>query len=122
VKAWRAALAASIATAAISFVAFAPAAQSGKSAGKLKITAASKSGQVQAAATCPKGYVVVGGGFAAIEGNVINNQKQDENTWIVQTSPPNGKRLGAVTASAVCAKGANGLKVVDSGNEKTAGR
>ncbi len=116
-KAWRAALAAAIATAAISFVAFAPAAQHGKGAGKLKITTASKSGQVQAAATCPKGYVVIGGGFSAIDGNVINNQKQDQNTWIVQTAPPNGKRLGPVTASAVCAKGTDGLKVVDSGNE-----
>jgi hypothetical protein len=122
VKAWRAALAAAIATAAISFIAMAPAAQSGKSAGKLKITTASKSGQVQAAATCPKGYVVIGGGFSASEVNVINDRKQDENTWIVQTAPPNGKRLGPVTASAVCAKGANGLKVVDSGNEKVAGR
>ena len=117
-KAWRAALAAAIATAAISFIAMAPAAQSGRSAGKLKITNASKSGQAQAAASCPKGYVVIGGGFSSSDQNVINNQKQDENTWIVQTAPPGG----AVTAKAICAKGANGLKVVDSGNEKTGSR
>jgi hypothetical protein len=123
VKAWKAALAAALATAAISFVALAPAAQSGKTAGKLKITTAHKSGTAMALATCPKGYVVIGGGFSAIEGNVINNQKQDEDSWIVQTAPPGGKRrLGDVNASAVCAKGANGLKVVDSGNEKTNGR
>ena len=118
-KAWKAALAAALVTAAISFTALAPAAPSGKSAGKLKITTAHKSGATTALATCPKGYVVIGGGFSAIDGNIVNNQKQDEDSWLVQTAPPNGKRrLGNVNASAVCAKGANGLKVVDSGNEK----
>ena len=116
-KAWKAAVAAALVTAAISFTALAPAAPNGKGPAKLKITTATKSGPVQAAATCPKGYVVIGGGFSASDANVINNQKQDQNTWVVQTAPPAGKRIGAVTAKAVCAKGAKGLEVVDSGNE-----
>jgi hypothetical protein len=113
-NAWKAAVAAALVTAAISFAALAPAAAPN---GKLKITTATKSGQVQAAASCPKGYVVIGGGFSAGEGTVINNQKQDENTWIVQTAPTGPKRGVVVVAKAVCAKGTNGLKVVDSGNE-----
>jgi hypothetical protein len=115
-KAWKAAVAAALVTAAISFTALAPAAPSGKGASKLKITTATKSGPLQAAASCPKGYVVVGGGFSSLGGSVINNRKQDENTWIVQTAP-GGKRGSSVIAQAVCAKGTNGVKVVDSGNE-----
>ncbi len=64
-KAWKAALAAAIATAAIALIVVAPMAQSSKSRGGLKVATVTSGFQPsgQATAKCPRGYVAIGGGF-----------------------------------------------------------
>jgi hypothetical protein len=116
-KAWKAALAAALATAAISFVAFAPAAQSGKGAGKLKIVNAT-SGTLNGAATtkCPKGYVLIGGGFTTAPGNtVFESLKRGERAWSARAVDATPKGGVGITAMAICGKGSDGFKVIDGG-------
>ena len=115
-KAWRAALAAAIATAAIALIVIAPLAQSSKRHGGLKVIAVLGGfHEAQAVAKCPKGYVIVGGGFGGVEPGVTNSAKADSRHWVVNIAGPNDKRAPSINAQAICAKGTGGFQLTDKG-------
>jgi hypothetical protein len=120
VKAWKAALAAAIATAAIALIVIAPMAQSSKSHGGLKVTTVDESTfSGRAVAKCPRGYVVIGGGLGTGPSEVILNAvKRTPRKWEVDTdfSGSINKRGGPTArAQAICAKGTGGFHVKDKG-------
>ena len=113
-KAWKAALAAAIATAAIAVIVIAPMAQgTGKRHAGLKVvTTTSGFRGEQATATCPRGFVATGGGFLLGDG-VIRSYKLDERRWRVAVS--DNVPDPTADAQVVCAKGTGGFKVTDAG-------
>ncbi len=114
-KAWKAALAGSIATAVVALIVVAPMAQSSKSSKGLKIVTESSTGSTDATAKCPRGYVVIGGGFDSQEtGGVARSEKVDERRWSVRAAVLT-KRVQFVEAQAICAKGTGGFEVSDAG-------
>ncbi len=115
VKAWRAALAAAIATAAIALIVIAPLAQSSKRHGGLKVIAVSGGfHEAQAVAKCPKGYVIVGGGFGGVErGSRIGQGRLAALGG--EHRRPNDKRAPSINAQAICAKGTGGFQLTDNG-------
>jgi hypothetical protein len=117
VKAWKAALAAAIATAAIALIVVAPMTASSKSTKTLKIVTEFDSGGVSAKARCPRGYVAIAGGAETQEtGGIGTSEKQGERRWYVQGAMlPKRKRGQLVVAQAICAKGSGGLRVKDLG-------
>ncbi|MGH2976441.1 MAG: hypothetical protein ACRDLL_16495, partial [Solirubrobacterales bacterium] len=116
VKAGKAALAAAIATAAIALVVVAPMAQSSRSRGGLKVVSVTSGFRdSQADAKCPRGFVVVGGGFFGSGPSVSSSLKVDERRWRVIADDPNNKRAATADAQAICAKGTGGFKVTDLG-------
>jgi hypothetical protein len=118
VKAWKAALAASIATAAIALVVVAPMAQSSRSPG-LKVMSVPAGGAASSpdtvTAKCPRGFVAVAGGFNAQEVNVLQSEKRDARRWTVRAQPSFTKRGQLLEAQAICAKGTGGFRVRDAG-------
>lgn len=117
-KAWKAALAAAVASAAIALIVVAPMAQSSKSREGLKIISTGDlAGSGHATAKCPRGFVVVGGGFTNVDAGVIQSQKDGERRWTVTVVGPNDKRARGASAGAqaVCAKGTGGFQVTDAG-------
>jgi hypothetical protein len=115
VKAWKGALAGSIATAVIALIVVAPMAQSSKSSKGLKIVTEVSSGSTDATAKCPRGYVVIGGGFNSQEtGGVARSEKVDQRRWAVRGAVL-PKRGQLVEAQAICAKGTGGFRVSDAG-------
>jgi hypothetical protein len=110
VKAWIAALAAAIATAVIAAIVIAPLAQGGgkRRAGLKVVSVTSGFHSGQATATCPRGYVAVGGGFLGVD-PVTNSLKVDKRRWRVNVDE------GTADAQAVCAKGTGGFKLRDLG-------
>jgi hypothetical protein len=118
VKAWKAALAAAIATAAIALIVVAPMAQSGKRKGGLKIVTADEfTFTGRAVAKCPRKYVVVGGGSnTGATSTIVQSQKRDSRRWEVRTAGGEDKRGGPLAvAQAICAKGTGGFEVRDAG-------
>ena len=114
-KAWKSALAGSIATAVIALIVVAPMAQSSKSSKGLKIVTEVSRGSADATAKCPRGYVVIGGGFNSQEtGGVARSEKVDQRRWAV-TGAVLPKRGQFVEAQATCAKGTGGFRVSDAG-------
>jgi hypothetical protein len=70
----------------------------------------------RAVAKCPRGYVVISGGFdTARPGNtVVDSFKQDERRWAVDTAGAPGKRgVTNAAAEAICVKGGGGFEVAD---------
>jgi hypothetical protein len=119
VKAWKAALAASVAAAAIALIVVAPMAQSSKSHGGLKVVSVTRSGLSgpnAATAKCPRGFVAIAGGFEGQQVDVRSSEKRDERHWTVTAVAPPGKRGELLTAQAICAKGTGGFRVSDAGN------
>jgi hypothetical protein len=115
VKAWKAALAAAVASAAIALIVVAPLAQSSKRRGGLKVvTTTSGFGGGQATAKCPRGFVVIGGGFNNPEPGVTTAFKLDQRRWRV-TVVGSDKRGVSADAQAICAKGTGGFRVQDEG-------
>jgi hypothetical protein len=116
VKAWKAALAAAFATAAIALIVVAPMAQSSKSRGGLKIVSVTSGFRsTHATAKCPRGYVAIGGGFLGPDPGVTTSEKLDERRWQVDVVGTAGKRGATADAQAICAKGTGGFKVTDKG-------
>jgi hypothetical protein len=117
VRAWTAALAAAIATAAIALIVIAPMAQSsGKRHPALKVVSVTSGFQDgQATAKCPRGFSVVGGGFFGSGPLVSTSLKVDERRWRVIADDLNSKRATSADAQAICAKGTGGFKVRDLG-------
>ena len=114
-KAWKAALAGSIATAVIALIVVAPMAQSSKSSKGLKIVTESSTGTTDATAKCQRGYVAIGGGFDSQEvGGVAQSEKLGERRWTVRGAVLT-KRGQLVEAQAICAKGTGGFQVSDAG-------
>jgi hypothetical protein len=116
VKAWKAALAAAIATAAIALIVIAPMAQSSKSRGRLKVTTVVKSAAGhRAVAKCPRGYVVISGGFdiGTPSNTVIDSFKLDDRRWVVDTFGSDKRGVTNANSQAICVKGARGFKVAD---------
>jgi hypothetical protein len=118
VKAWKAALAASVAAAAIALIVVAPMAQSSRSPGLkvVSVTAFGGGSPNTATAKCPRGFVAIAGGFDAQQVNVLRSQKRDQRRWTVRAEPfvPT-KRGQLLHAQAVCAKGTGGFRVRDAG-------
>jgi hypothetical protein len=114
VKAWKAALAAAIATAAIALVVIAPLAQGGgkRHPGLKVVTTTSGFRGERATATCPRGYVATGGGFFIGEG-VIASYKLDQRRWRVSVS--DNQPDPTADAQVVCAKGTGGFRLNDAG-------
>jgi hypothetical protein len=116
VRAWTAALAAAIATAAIALIVIAPMAQSTKSHGALKVVDVTSGFQDgQATAKCPRGYSVVGGGFFGSGPLVSSSLKVDKRRWRVIADDLDSKRASSADAQAICAKGTGGFEVRDLG-------
>ena len=117
-KAWKAALAASVATAAIALIVGAPMAQSSRNPGLkvVSVTALGGSTPNTVTAKCPRGFVAIAGGFDAQQVNVVRSQKRDKRRWTVRAQPfvPT-KRGQLLHAQAVCAKGTGGFRVRDAG-------
>ncbi|HEY7151097.1 MAG TPA: hypothetical protein VH391_05405 [Solirubrobacterales bacterium] len=115
-SAWRAALAAAIATAAIALIVIAPMTASSKSTKRLKIVTEHAHGGIQATAKCPRGYVAIAGGSEAQEtGGVGFSEKVGARRWEVRGAVAPKRRGQLVDAQVICAKGAGGLRVVDLG-------
>ena len=88
-KAWKAALAASVAAAAIALIVVAPMAQSSRSPGGLKVvsvTALGGSNPNTVTAKCPRGFVAIAGGFDAQQVNVLRSEKRDKRRWTVRAN------------------------------------
>jgi hypothetical protein len=119
VKAWKAALAASIATAVIALIVVAPMAVSSKSRPGLKVVSVAAGGGASSpdtvTAKCPRGFVAIAGGFNGQEVNVLQSEKRDERRWTVRAEPSLSKRGQLLEAKAVCAKGIHGFHVTDAG-------
>jgi hypothetical protein len=113
VKAWKAALAAALATAAIAAIVIAPLAQSsGKRHPGLKVVTVDKFGSDgRATAKCPRGFVPIAGGFDTVDGSIAQSVRSGKRTWQVEleTAP------GGVSSIATCAKGTGGFKFNDAG-------
>jgi hypothetical protein len=105
-----AALAAAIATAAIALVVIAPLAQGGdkRHAGLKVVSVTSGFRDGRATATCPRGYVAVGGGFLGLD-PPATSLKVDQRRWRVIVDG------GTADAQVVCAKGTGGFKLKDLG-------
>ena len=117
-KAWKAALAASVAAAAIALIVVAPMAQSSSSPGGLKVvsvTALGGGSPNTVTAKCPRGFVAIAGGFDAQQVNVLRSEKRDKRRWTVRAEPIFTKRGQLLHAQAVCAKGTGGFHVKDAG-------
>ena len=118
-KAWKAALAASVAAAAIALIMVAPMAQSSKSPGGLKVvsvTALGGGSPNTVTAKCPRGFVAIAGGFDAQQANVLRSEKRDKRRWTVRVEPIVPTKRGQLLhAQVVCAKGTGGFHVRDAG-------
>ena len=117
-KAWKAALAASVAAAAIALIVVAPMAQSSRSPGGLKVvsvTALGGSNPNTVTAKCPRGFVAIAGGFDSQQVNVLRSEKRDKRHWTVRAEQIPTKRGQLLHAQAVCAKGTGGFHVRDAG-------
>lgn len=111
-KAWKAALAAAIASAAIALIVIAPMAQSsGKRHPGLKVLTVGRSGNGTATATCPRGFIPIGGGFASVDGAITHSFRSSRRGWQVELDDPSGN----VSSIATCAKGTGGFKLADAG-------
>jgi hypothetical protein len=116
VKAWKAALAAAIATAAIALIVIAPMTASSKGTKRLKIATEYAHGSTDATAKCPRGYVAIAGGFETQEtGGAAISRKLDRRRWTVRGAVLPKRRGQLVEAQVVCAKGTGGLRVSDLG-------
>jgi hypothetical protein len=117
VKAWKAALAASVATAAIALIMVAPMAQSSKRHGGLKIVSVVNAGISSDVATakCPQGFVAIAGGFEGQGIDAQSSEKQGERRWTVTGVASSTKRGQLLRAQAICAKGTGGFRVNDVG-------
>ena len=69
-----------------------------------------------ATAKCPRGFVVVSGGFDGQQVDVRSSSKQRERRWKVTAVQPSTKRGALVNAQAVCVKGTGGFLVRDGGD------
>ena len=111
-KAWKAALAAAIATAAIALIVIAPLAQSSsKRHPGLKVVSVDAPGHGTTTARCPKGFVPIGGGFDTVDGNIQESFRSSRRGWEVGIDVPSG----SVSAIATCAKGTGGFDIDDAG-------
>ena len=112
-KAWKAALAAAIATAAIALIVIAPMAQSsGKRHPGLKVVTVDRSGGGGVVtARCPRGFVPIGAGFASADGSITHSFRSGKRDWRVELDNPTGD----VSAIATCAKGTGGFRFNDAG-------
>jgi hypothetical protein len=112
VKAWKAALAAAIATAAIALIVIAPMAQSsGKRHPALKVVTVDESGLGAATARCPRGFLPIAGQFDSADGSITSSHRSSRRGWRVAIDAPDGR----VSSIATCAKGTGGFKLDDAG-------
>jgi hypothetical protein len=111
VKAWKAALAAAIASAAIALIVIAPMAQSGKRHPGLKVVGVHAGSQGTATARCPRGFIPIAGGFSTVDGNITHSFRSSKRSWRVELDNPTGD----VTGNATCAKGTGGFDLDDAG-------
>jgi hypothetical protein len=112
VKAWKAALAAAIATAAVALIVIAPLAQSSsKHRPGLKVVTVDAFGNGTTTARCPRGFIPIGGGFASVGGNITKSFRSIRRGWEVTIDAPDG----GVTGIATCAKGTGGFNFDDAG-------
>jgi hypothetical protein len=113
VKAWKAALAAAIATAAIAVIVIAPMAQSsGKRHPGLKVVTVDQFGSNgTATARCPRGFVPIAGGFDTVDGSIVESFRSSRRGWQVGIDVP----TGGVSSIATCAKGTGGFRLNDAG-------
>ncbi len=119
-KAWTAALAAAIATAAIALIVIAPLAQSSskRHPGLKVVTASDFSFSGRAVAKCPRKYVVVGGGAdTGPDAAITQFGKNGSRRWRVRTVATGPTKRGGPSAGAqaICAKGTGGFKLTDRG-------
>jgi hypothetical protein len=113
-KAWKGALASAIATAAIALAVIAPLAQGGgKRHPGLKVVSVTSGFRAErATATCPRGYVAIGGGFF-VATDPEQSFKLDRRRWRVSVSDEGPDPTS--DAQAVCAKGTGGFELRDLG-------
>jgi hypothetical protein len=112
VKAWKAALAAAIASAAIALIVIAPLAQSSsKRHPGLKVVTVDSFGNGRTTANCPRGFIPIAGGFSSVDGNITHSFRSSRRGWQVELDNP----TGGVTGIATCAKGTGGFKLKDAG-------
>jgi hypothetical protein len=117
-KAWKAALAASVAAAAIALIVVAPMAQSSRNPGLKVVSVIANGGGSPNTVTakCPRGFVAIAGGFDAQQVNVLRSEKRDQRRWTVKAEPIVPTKRGQLLhAEAVCAKGTGGFRVRDAG-------
>ena len=111
-KAWKAALAAAIASAAIALIVIAPLAQSSsKRHPGLKVVTVDSFDNGTTTANCPRGFIPIAGGFSSADGNITHSFRSSERGWRVELDTP----TGGVTGIATCAKGTGGFKLNDAG-------
>ena len=110
-KAWKAALAAAIASAAIALIVIAPMAQSSRSHPGLRVATVDQFGHGTATARCPRGFIPIGGEFDSSDGSITSSHRSSERGWRVAIDVPEG----GVSSIALCGKGIGGFNLDDAG-------
>jgi hypothetical protein len=109
--AWKAALAAAIATAVIALIVIAPMAQSSKSHPGLRVVSVDGFGHGAATARCPRGFTPIAGGFSSVDGAITHSFRSSRRSWRVEIDASEGN----VSSIATCVKPIGGFNFDDAG-------